>query len=82
VKPGGVKFRLALTSFWNETMTDSPRSVSHDRASHPQGLLVAAWRGLRGALVAALTDNRPAYAWRQGPDHLYQATRSAFGRRG
>jgi hypothetical protein len=45
-----------------------------------QGLLVTALRGLRDAVVAALTDDRPAFAWRQGPDHLYQATRSAFGR--
>jgi hypothetical protein len=42
-------------------------------------LMIAA-RRLRDVVVAVLTDDRPAYAWRQGPDHLYQATRSAFGR--
>jgi len=45
-----------------------------------QGLLVAAFRAVRGGVVAILTDDRPACAWRQGPDHLYHATRSAFGR--
>jgi len=45
-----------------------------------QGLLVAAFRAVRGGVVAVFTDDRPACAWRQGPDHLYHATRSAFGR--
>jgi hypothetical protein len=45
-----------------------------------QGLLVATLRAVRGGVVAILTDDRPACAWRQGPDHLYHATRSAFGK--
>ena len=61
-------------------MTDSTQPDLNFRSSNPQGFLVAALRWLRDAVVAALTDDRPAYAWRQGPDHLYQATRSAFGR--
>jgi hypothetical protein len=43
-------------------------------------VLVAAIRALRNGVVAIVTDDRPAYAWRSGPDHLYNATRSAFGR--
>jgi hypothetical protein len=61
-------------------MTDSTHADLNPPAPHRQGPLVSAARRLRNAVVAALTDDRPAYAWRQGPDHLYQATRSAFGR--
>ena len=61
-------------------MTDSTHSELNARPPHLQGFLVTALRALRDAVIAALTDDRPAYPWRQGPDHLYQATRSAFGR--
>ena len=42
--------------------------------------LLSRGRAVRGGVVAVFTDDRPACAWRQGPDHLYHATRSAFGR--
>jgi hypothetical protein len=42
---------------------------------------MALGRALRDVAVAIVNDDRPAPAWRHGPDHLYQATRSAFRRR-